>query len=133
MMSKTFLLALFAAILAVASAQVRGGTAAATRRRVRKVQNAASSEFDAKYLEISEQIGQSEIFKIKQRYLKEKMEDMPKEDKSAKVDDADLSMSLSMSLSLSMSIEGRKEKDDKEPKDGSIDDMSMSMSMSMSM
>ena len=127
MMTKSFILALFAVILAVASAQVRGGAAASTRRRVR---TAAAADFDAKYMEISEEVGQSEIFKIKQRYLKKKKEDMPKDD--ASIEEAAVEMSLSMSLS--MSIEGRKQdKDVKQEKEDKDDTMSMSMSMSISM
>ncbi|KAL3922885.1 MAG: hypothetical protein SGILL_001967 [Bacillariaceae sp.] len=143
--AESLLLVLFA-ILAAASAQVRGGTVASTRRRVRKVRDSGAADFDSKYMEISEEVGQSEIFKIKQRYLKEKIDERKgdKDDKDSskeEKEDKDLSLSMSMSMSLpgmekdlslsmsmSMDLEGRKE-----PKEDKDLELSMSMSMSMSM
>ncbi|KAG7362301.1 hypothetical protein IV203_025967 [Nitzschia inconspicua] len=106
---KTSFFFLFALVMALsASAQVRGG---AVRHRTT---NAASGvSFDAKYLELSAEIGESAVYnKIKQRYLKDdkkdkmEKEDVEKEEKEEKEEseDEDMSMSLSMSLSMSMSI-----------------------------
>jgi hypothetical protein len=112
-------------LLAAGDAQVRGGG----KRRLRK-------DADSKYLDLSAQVDESEMNKIKQRYLNAP-EDRNLQEELPEVGSLSLSMSLGgRAVPLPDDKVPKDEKDPKEdkvPKDAFLADASMSLSMSMSM
>ncbi|OEU22932.1 hypothetical protein FRACYDRAFT_233095 [Fragilariopsis cylindrus CCMP1102] len=128
-------------LLASATAQIRGN---ASTRRHRLAEN------DSKFVDLTADISESEMKRIKQRYLmrisSERNPEKEKKQKSAgpKDDpkDAPLEIALPgmtiaeevvMSMSMSMSMEGGKGGGPDKEKKTAEDAMSMSMSVSMSM
>ena len=126
-------------LLASATAQIRGN---ASTRRHRLAEN------DSKFVDLTADISESEMKRIKQRYLmrisSERNPEKEKKQKSAKpkddLKDTPLEIPLSgmtiaeeVVMSMSMSMEGGKYGGPDKEKKIAEDVMSMSMSMSLSM